>query len=399
MGLTVQRKIARKLERLVFPNIPPENDWAFLKPSLAQKILIKGVKPTKTVYITPYLLSGVARTNMLNDRENGYEWDNDPELDIGGDVKFSVTNNLTMDFTVNTDFAQVEADDQLINLSRFSLFFPEKRQFFQERSAVFEFRTGGLSRLFFSRRIGLTDDGMPVPIIGGVRLTGRINTWDVGALNMQTRNFDSFESENFGVFRIKRRVLNEQSTIGAIFTSRIGRNGGRNIAYGVDGLIRLFGDDFLAVKWSQTFDETHEDRPQRESLNNGRLTLELNRRRRAGFGYNIGAIYSGADYLPRMGFVGRNNFKFATGSLSHTRLFPEDSAFIWQTFDLTGSVYVDNDDEAVESADIGPQWKFSTRTLDSGHLGFKWVYENLSEEFALSDEVMVPIGDYRFARF
>ena len=188
MGLTVQRKIARKLERLVFPNIPPENDWAFLKPSLAQKILIKGVKPTKTVYITPYLLSGVARTNMLNDRENGYEWDNDPELDIGGDVKFSVTNNLTMDFTVNTDFAQVEADDQLINLSRFSLFFPEKRQFFQERSAVFEFRTGGLSRLFFSRRIGLTDDGMPVPIIGGVRLTGRINTWDVGALNMQTRN-------------------------------------------------------------------------------------------------------------------------------------------------------------------------------------------------------------------
>ncbi len=202
MGLTVQRKIARKLERLVFPNIPPENDWAFLKPSLAQKILIKGIKPTKTVYITPYLLSGTARTNMLNDSENGYEWDNNPEFDIGGDVKFSVTNNLTMDFTGNTDFAQVEADDQLINLSRFSLFFPEKRQFFQERSAVFEFRTGGLSRLFFTRRIGLTDDGMPVPIIGGVRLTGRINTWDVGALNMQTRNFNSFESENFGVFRI-----------------------------------------------------------------------------------------------------------------------------------------------------------------------------------------------------
>ena len=163
MGITVQRKV-------VFPAVPPITNWAFLRPSLAKKIVFTGISPNKTLYVTPYVLGGLVRNFMLNEASNNYDEHTDSQLDIGGDIKFSITNNLTADFTINTDFAQAEADDQFVNLTRFSLFFPEKRQFFQERSAVFDFRTGGISRLFFSRRIGLTNGGDQVPIYGGVRL-------------------------------------------------------------------------------------------------------------------------------------------------------------------------------------------------------------------------------------
>ena len=399
MGITVQRKIARKLERLVFPAIPPEFDWAFLKPSLAQKVLLKGVEPIKKVYVSPYILTGIKRTHILDQDQQSYQWDTEFEREIGGDVKFSITNNVTMDFTVNTDFAQVEADDQLINLSRFSLFFPEKRQFFQERSAVFEFRTGGLSRLFFSRRIGLTEGGSPVPIIGGLRLVGRADTWDFGVLNMQTRNFEDLRSENFGVFRVKRRIINENSTLGGIFTSRVERNGRRNFVYGIDGLIRLFGDDYLTANWSQTFDSETEDTPTDGSLDNARLTIELNRRKRFGLGYNIGFIYSGEQYLPGIGFVDRNDFKFGTANISQTWLYPEGSAFISQRIEAEGFSYFDNESGDVISAEFGSKWSFTNRTLDGGQVGIKWIYENLTEKFVLSENAVVPAGIYRFGRY
>ena len=129
MGLTVQRKVARKQERLVFPAVPPITNWAFLRPSLAQKIVFSGIKPNKTIYITPYTLGGHAKSNELNNTGTEYVAKNEFEKAIGADVKFSITNNLTADFTINTDFAQAEADDQLVNLTRFSLFFPEDSSF------------------------------------------------------------------------------------------------------------------------------------------------------------------------------------------------------------------------------------------------------------------------------
>ena len=284
MGITVQRKVARKNERLVFPAVPPITNWAFLRPSLAKKIVFTGISPNKTLYVTPYVLGGLVRNFMLNEASNNYDEHTDSQLDIGGDIKFSITNNLTAEFTINTGFAQAEADDQLVNLTRFSLFFPEKRQFFQERSAVFDFRTGGISRLFFSRRIGLTNGGDQVPIYGGVRLIGRSKDWDFGLLDMQTQSLDTIPSENFGVLRVRKRVFNENSFLGAMFTSRLDANGNANIAYGLDGLVQVFGDDYLTVQWAQTFDSQQAEGAS-DNLKNSRLAVELTRRRRQGLGY------------------------------------------------------------------------------------------------------------------
>ena len=396
MGLTVQRKIARKLERLVYPAVPPKTDYAFLRPSLAQKIVLKGIRNSKTVYVTPYLLAGHEHRNRLNENDSGYISYNDFQGDIGGDVKFSITNNLTADFTVNTDFAQAEADDQLVNLSRFSLFFPEKRQFFQERASIFDFRTGGLSRLFFSRRIGLTNQGEQVPIYGGLRLIGRMKTWDLGVLDMQTQAFDTIPSENFGVLRVRKRVFNRNSYLGGMFTSRLDAEGNSNIAYGLDGLIRVAGDDYLTLQWAQTFDNRLGSE-ETEDFKSGRLAVELNRRRRRGFGYTIGTILSGPNYNPGVGFVDRNDFKYGTAALSHTWL-NEEGAFIWHRLEGRGNAYLDNRNQDVLSSEYGLEWSFSRRNLDSGSLWVRKVYENLPEDFLLAGNLVIPQGNYEFYR-
>jgi hypothetical protein len=396
MGIIVQRKIARKNERLVYPAVPPVTNWAFLRASLAQKIVFEGIHSTKTLYVTPYLLGGLETTYPLNSQATAYEAEEDFKLDIGGDVKYSITNNLTADFTVNTDFAQAEADDQLVNLSRFSLFFPEKRQFFQERASVFDFRTGGLSRLFFSRRIGLTNTGEQVPIYGGIRLIGRMNTWDLGVLNMQTQSLDTIPTENFGVLRVRKRVFNQNSYIGGMFTSRLDGNGNSNLAYGLDGIVQVAGDDFLTMQWSQTFDSRYGDGAT-HSFKSGRLALEMNRRRRQGFGYTLGTIFSGPNYLPGVGFVDRSDFKFGTAALSRTWL-NKAGPFIWHKIEPFGNAYLSNQGGEILSSEYGFEWSFSRRNLDSGGLLMKKAYENLQGVLALADGVTIPGGEYDFSR-
>ena len=152
--------------------------------------------------------------------------DFDTEFDVGLDLKYSVTSGLTLDGTLNTDFSQVEVDVQQINLTRFSLFFPEKRDFFLENAGIFTFgqtdsRGNRPSELipFFSRRIGLSEDGQPIPILGGARLTGRAGPYSLGFLNMQTLEAESEPANNFTVARVKRNILN-QSEIGGIFINR-----------------------------------------------------------------------------------------------------------------------------------------------------------------------------------
>ena len=150
---------------------------------------------------------------------------------VGLDAKLAMTPTLTADLTANTDFAQVEADRQVINLTRFPLFFPEKREFFLESSGIFDFGTGERAQLFYSRRIGLTADGTPVPILGGARVTGKIGPWAVGVLNARTGGVDA---ANDAIVRVKRDVL-ERSYVGATMLQRSGPGvAGAERAAGVD---------------------------------------------------------------------------------------------------------------------------------------------------------------------
>jgi len=281
MGVIFYRWIAFHNERHVFPAIPPNWERGNVKPSQAQTITFNGVEASKPLYFTPYTLGGFSRTYQENASGTAFEAQDEVVADIGFDIKYNLTSNLTLDVTANTDFAQVEADEQQLNLTRFSIDFPEKRQFFQQRSGLFDFSFGN-TKLFYSRRIGLYD-GEQIPIYGGVRLTGRQNKLDIGFMNLQTASHDPLTSENFGVLRLKQQVINENSYFGGIFTSRIGTDGSTNLVTGLDTDINLKGDVFLELKVAQTMDSDVADDIRYNFGENSIFRVTLQRRASLGF--------------------------------------------------------------------------------------------------------------------
>ena len=395
MGLLVHRYTIKLMERVTFPAVSPSITSEPFKPSTAFDIKLKGVHNKKPVYITPYILSGADRNYSLNTAQDAYTASTVDEFEGGLDIKYNLTSNLTLDLTANTDFAQVEADDEQVNLTRYSLFFPEKRQFFQERSNIFDFGTGGYSRLFHSRRIGLTDEGKSVSIFGGARLVGRIGEWDMGFLDMHTDKTAETPKENFGVLRLRRRVINPYSYIGGMLTNRIGENGNYNTALGLDGTIRLKGNDYFIYNYATTFEKDGK----RSLADNSRIRLRLVRRQIRGLFYTTEFIKSGKDYNPGMGFILRNNFFSATQTVGYGWTPDRNSKLrnYRATFNFYG-VY-SNQFKATETFEAYGQF---TAEFKSGIYFFvraNYAYENVFEKFYLErgeNEVYVPEGIHRF---
>jgi hypothetical protein len=249
-GLNFERKVRRLNEDSYWSPIPRIYD--IQRVSLAGTLDgMRGLRPGKDLRIKPYALSSGQTVGSLPTRG---------DFEAGLDVKYGVATGLTWDFTVNTDFSQVEADEQQINLTRFSLFFPEKRDFFLENSGIFQFGGGGSGfggggggggggvggrqngsqemRLFFSRRIGLSDTGDAIPILGGTRLTGRRGSYSIGAMNIQQREDGTVPAANFTALRVRRDIF-ANSDVGAMFLNKE-ENGPRfNRVGGVDANFRF----------------------------------------------------------------------------------------------------------------------------------------------------------------
>jgi uncharacterized protein DUF5916/cellulose/xylan binding protein with CBM9 domain len=395
MGMIVYRIVARKNERQIFPAIQPHWDLAFAKPSQAQRVVLEGVHARRPVYVTPYLLGGGTWRNELNTAGTQYRRRADDTKEAGLDLRYSPTSNLSLDLTANTDFAQVEADDQQVNLTRFSLFFPEKRQFFQERAAIFDFNTGGFSRLFHSRSIGLAA-GQPIRIYGGARLVGRVGSWDLGFLDMQTDVGDTVHSNNFGVLRVKGGVFNPYSTVGALLTSRIAHHGGYNVAAGVDATIRTLGDEYLTAKWVQTF--TSDFRNPLLDFKQSLMLLRWERRNQLGLGYSGELVRSGPEYEPDMGFIFRHDFTSLDLQPRYQWLLGSHTAFRSVGVGAFGSSFWRNGDHTVESAELGPV--LSAELKDGRELGLalRRSYESIRQPFTISGGASILPGDYWFTR-
>lgn len=397
MGITAARWIARRFETSIYPLIPEElGTWGMVRPSQTHDVIFEGISSRKPLYITPYALGGLGQRNDLNESATEYSRTSKLEGDAGLDIKYGVTNNLTLDITLNTDFAQVEADNQQINLTRYSLFFPEKRLFFQERSGNFEFGFEGSNSLFYSRRIGI-HDGNQVRIYGGARLVGRAGAWDIGLLSMQTEKTKELPSENFSVFRLRRQVLNPYSYVGGILTSRIGVNGDWNAAYGLDGIIRIFGDDYLSLKWAQTFDESKNSKA--FSLDPARVFVDWERRKIEGLHYKLNYSRAGEDYLPGLGYENRNDFTRFGDSIRYGWITDKESKLLNHSVYLDGFAYLRNGDSLIESAKIEPGWRFETKGGSGGNFSLKQHLEDVEEEFSFSDSAIVPAGKYTYYEF
>lgn len=392
MGISVLRWLPARDELYTFPAISNEyGPTSHLKPSLYREVLFEDLRPKKPLYITPYLLTGFEQENPLNDAESAYVYEGRFKFEPGLDIKYGINPNTTLDLTLNTDFAQVEADDQQFNLSRFSIFYEEKRKFFLERSSIFDFALGGQNNLFYSRRIGLYE-GNPVRIWGGARLNSRINNWDLGLLNLQTASFEDLPSENFGVFRMKKRVLNEYSYMGGMLTSRLGVDGSYNIGYGVDGVLRVFGDDYLTIRLAQTLHDSAENNAL--SLDPSSFTLDWSRRKQEGLSYSAGLTYSGTDFDPGIGFEMIDDVLASASSLQYTWISPEDSWLHSHNITFFHYVFYRIPDYSLMIYNLNPTWTFSSKNSWMGSIGPVYRIDNLEEEFEIADSVGVPLGRY-----
>ncbi|MBK7628958.1 MAG: carbohydrate binding family 9 domain-containing protein [Bacteroidales bacterium] len=404
MGLICFRRIAHKNEIDIYPAIPP--DWGVYstyRPSMAKEIEFEGIKSKKPFYLAPYAITGFQQDNTLNETKTGYDLKGSPKINAGLDAKYGITNNLTLDVTLNTDFAQVEADDQQVNLTRFSLFFPEKRTFFQERSSIFNFGFEGKNNLFYSRRIGL-NRGEQVPILGGARITGMAGKWDIGFLDMQTNEFDpsdqaqsTLPSENFSVLRLRRQVINRNSYVGGILTNRLGMDGTYNSAYGLDGIFKILKNDYLNLKVAQVMAKNAENNP--ASIDPTRVFFNWKRYNDRGLGYDFIYTISGKDFKPEIGYQQRNNYSYYSGMLQYGWIPGESSLLLNHKFEFSAFTYTDNLSGNTQSSEFALKYNFFLKSGYNGMLEVNNAFENVEKLFSFAPDADVPVGKYNFSQF
>ncbi|MBT8399574.1 MAG: carbohydrate binding family 9 domain-containing protein [Rhodothermia bacterium] len=399
MGMTVYRYIARTNERHIFPDIRPDYDMGFAKASQTMEVVLEGVRSSKPVYVTPYILAGAGENARLARSGSRYRTDFDYPREIGLDVKYNLTSNLTLDLTANTDFAQVEADDEEVNLTRFSLFFPEKRQFFQERSGIFNFNLGGSNRVFNSRRIGLDDDGQEVRILAGTRLTGRAGEWDIGIINMQTDESAKLPSENFGVLRLRRRVINSYSYAGLIGTSRLGADGSYNVTYGLDGMIRVTGDEYLTLQFVQSVDDEVVEADGYRPDDSGALRIEWQRRTVRGLAYELSFTRVGQDYAPDVGFQNRTGYYRPGTAASYGWFFAGRSGIRRVSVGATGFSFLRLEDRSIETGEVEVAADLELMSGVTFGSDMELVVEDLPDTLSFANGSFVPSGRYTFTSF
>ncbi len=356
---------------------------------------LDGLQQGRNVWVKPFL-NGV-RTDGQRANSPG------EKLEGGFDLKWGITPQLTLDVTALTDFSQVEVDEQQINLTRFSLFFPEKRDFFLENDGIFSFQDNRVRnfrlgsgpqnfKLFHSRRIGLSSNRIPVPIAGGARLTGRVGGYAIGLLNMQTRDDPEHPGENFSVVRLRKNILGS-SDVGFMFINREGTGRSAADAYnrtlGADANLRLAGGRMLLNSYLAVTDEP--------DATGDRTTGAVEVAWRDPV-WDASALVKtvGEDFNPGTGFVARRGVRqgFVTVGAHPQPAIPHVREL---------NPYVDvnlfsDPGWALESREIKPG--LGVAFLDSGILTMEYTasYERLAEATPIAG-VAVPEGEYDFGAF
>lgn len=313
VGLLVSRLLARTPERDVYPAVPPDWPRAHLKPSKARDVELDGVEVRRPFYVTPYVLTGLDRTRDPSVQAPVAPTTETP-FQAGGDVRIGLGPGVTLDLTANMDFAQAESDELQVNLGQYNLFYPEKRQFFQERSATFESSMGSEIRLFHSRTIGLADDGSPRRVLGGARVAGVAGPWDFGALSLQVQGSPEVLGENDAVARVRRALPDGRSSVGGLVTARLLERGDADATVGVDGLVSLGGDDWLTVQGAWVSEPAAADTAVDDRT---AIRIAWERRRTAGLGWAVEAVRAGNGFQPAMGFLAREAFTSLVSLVSY----------------------------------------------------------------------------------
>ena len=396
-GINIRRVIRRK------------NEWTHLTPVPAAAGVPGGMfrlsragtlvgldlpEASKNVELKPYGISRVSSDRSVVPAVN-----NDPSWDLWLDAKYGVTANLTADLTVNTDFAQVEVDEQQVNLTRFNILYPEKRDFFLEGRGIFDFARSGPTTsnqtltpsLFYSRRVGL-NAGRGVPIDVGGRLTGKVGRYGIGAMNIHTRDDSPSKTPrtNFSVVRVKRDIL-RRSTVGAIVTNRSQSAvtaGASNLVYGGDAAFSFFQNVNLGGYWARS--DTNGATRDTDSYQ-GRFDYAGDR-----YGAQAQCLMVGDNFNPEVGFVRRDNFR---RSFAQARFSPRPKVRFKgiRQFTYLGSVeYIENGAGQLESRVQTGRFAMERQNSDTFSVEVNADFERLVRPFAVSKGVTIAPGGYPF---
>ena len=380
-GINFRRNIRKSNEIVYWAPIPL--GFSLNRLSLAGTLTNLDLRSPGNLKFIPYVLGRL---------EKDYE-QTDPSLDftpdVGGDIKYSITPSLTLDVTYNTDFAQVEVDDQQVNLDRFNLFFPEKRPFFLENAGLFTVGSPGEVDLFFSRRIGIGDEGNLVPIIGGARLSGKLNRTNIGLLSMFTEDVDEagIDKNNFSVARVNHEFKG-RTALGAVMINRssLENDNDYNRTVAIDGKLGLGNKARMSGFFARTYDpndtiNAHAFKFQTDYLWNN---------------WEMRAAYTevGQGFNPEVGFLLRSAFRKPEALVLY-RLRPknENSKILelrphisyrgywnFDGFQETGFLHIDN------------HWEFKSGL--EIHTGMNITTEGVVDDFEISDGVTIPAGTY-----
>jgi Domain of unknown function (DUF5916)/Carbohydrate family 9 binding domain-like len=385
-GFNVERNIRRKNETVLWQGWSRDNSFVSIS-NAGSLVGLTGISSTAQLEVKPFLTAGIEDQKSESTKVISK---------IGGEINYLITPNLKFNFTANTDFAQVESDKEEINLTRFSISFDEKRQFFLEGKDYFDFNFENKNNLFYSRRIGIQDN-QEIPILGGGKIIGKIDDTEVGILSIQTSSQNEIKSTNYSVVRVKQDIF-EQSTIGMILTSK-NSSEHYNYVFGVDGnytTSSFLGDRNLTIGGFIAQSVT------KDQLSNGNLSHQIFLSYPNDFiEYDFSYSTVQNNFNPEMGFIDRSNYRHLATEL---QINPRPECIPWinraEVKPIDIDLYFSDNTNRLESADF--EWRpfgFSTIYGDFFEFNIQRTYDRLDEDFDIYDDIIIPAGNYWFTHY
>lgn len=382
-GINFERNIRRKREQLLWQGWSRDSDLELVNRA-GTLVGLDSLMNKQYVEVKPYGIAGYEFDRYS--RDNGI-------ANIGGDVNYLITPTLRLNLTANTDFAQVESDREVINLTRFPVFFPERREFFLEGQDYFDMQLGSRILPFYSRRIGLNEDRQTVPIIAGLRLLGKVNNSTIGAMSIQTAEQGETPTTNYSVLSFRQDVL-EQSTVGVMTTNKFanGRWFSSTGGYGRYSTSRFIGNKNLNIGASYVQNFYSDTTVNHASAQRIFLTYPNDRVQ-----FDVAWQRSATNFNPEVGFLTRSNFQEIYAELEFN---PRPKNFLkwvrrfsFKPLDMNYFLYDDTKELQTFAYEIRPLG-FWTRSGEFFEFNLQRRAEGLREPFAISETITIPEGEY-----
>ena len=409
MGFRITRLIKRINEASIYPKCDPKIGDAYFKVSLGREMEFYHLKSRKPFYLTPYAIANYSESNVLNAANTGYEKKSDfivrknyaknKSLDklisnVGFDIKYGITKNFTLDITANTDFAQAEADNVIVNLTKYEVNLPERRSFFLESQNYLSYTTSTNNELFISRSIGLEKNTI-VPIIGGVRLTGKSHRWQVGLLDMETKKLADLEinAHNIFAFRFRKDIDAIGSFAGGIITNLINTSGrdtsSQSFGLGIVKKINAQVVTLLSIAGTTNNGSF-------KSINKAMdYNVGIFRTAKQGWYYSSDIDLVGKNFLPALGYVQENDLLNLRGDIGYKWQAKEENKksyyFLHTNLRYKWKPELKKEETKFANAEIGFDFKNGSSVKFTP---FEYSTDVLFEDWNLSDHITIPVGEY-----